>query len=478
MSLTKRIAQNTAIQIIGKIISVLAGTAAFFLMANYLGAEQFGWYTTTISFLGFAGILVDFGLIPISAQMLSEPRFDQKKLLSNLFTFRLTSAAIFFLLAPSIGLLFPYPVEVKWALWITSISFFAMTVNQIFMALYQVKLKLWIPSITEVCSRLFLLLLVILFMIQEVSFLSFMIAISATTLLSVLINWYYAHKEIPITMAYDKEIWYSIIQKSWPVAVSIMFNVIYLKGDTLILTLTHSQETVGVYGLAYKFIDIVTQIAMMTMGILLPLMAYHWSRNKKTAFQQQYQQAFDLLLAMAMPLLVGIAFTAIPLMTFFDPSFRETGIILQILSIAVFGVYLGAIFGHTAVAIDKQKETLWIYASNAILTLIAYLLVIPRFGIIGAAWVTVASELYAGFLLFVTIRYYSKVKLQYTSFFKISLASLLMGIVVYFCLSFFHLFSSIFLAAIIYVLLLVLFKVINISDIQSIIDIKKGEKIS
>src|SRR3990167_5484988 len=113
MSLTKKIAHNTIAQIIGKIISTLLGLIAIGMMTRYLGTEQFGWYVTAISFLQFIGILIDFGLIPVTAQMLSEPGVDKTQLLKNLLGFRLVSAILFLGLAPFVAFLFPYPAEVK-----------------------------------------------------------------------------------------------------------------------------------------------------------------------------------------------------------------------------------------------------------------------------------------------------------------------------------------------------------------------------
>jgi len=79
MSLTKKVAHNTIVQIIGKIISTVLGLVAIGMLARYLGQEQFGWYITAISFLQFIGIVIDFGLVPVTAQMMSEKDFDKEK---------------------------------------------------------------------------------------------------------------------------------------------------------------------------------------------------------------------------------------------------------------------------------------------------------------------------------------------------------------------------------------------------------------
>ena len=83
MSTTQKIASNTAVQVAGKIIATFLGLLGVGMLTRYLGAEQFGWYITTISFLQFIGICIDFGMVPVTAQMLSEPAFDKKKLFQN-----------------------------------------------------------------------------------------------------------------------------------------------------------------------------------------------------------------------------------------------------------------------------------------------------------------------------------------------------------------------------------------------------------
>ena len=94
MTTTRKIAHNTIIQIVGKVFSTALGLLALGMMTRYLGTEQFGWYITTISFLGFIGILIDFGLIPVTAQMMSEPQHDKKALFKNLISFRFFTALL------------------------------------------------------------------------------------------------------------------------------------------------------------------------------------------------------------------------------------------------------------------------------------------------------------------------------------------------------------------------------------------------
>lgn len=472
MSLTKQIAHNTIIQIIGKITSTLLGLVAIGMMLRYLPKEQFGWYTTAITFLQFAGILVDFGLIPVTAQMLGQGKFAKEKLLQNLLGFRFATALIFFAITPLVALFFPYSREIKYAIALSTISFLSISMNQILIGYYQAKLKMHIQVIGENVGRIVLIIGLYFLMAQQASFLLIIGAIVVSTISYTAVLWIQAAKETSTGLAYNKEIWKAIAKTMWPIAISIIFNVIYLKGDTILLTLYRSQSEVAEYGAVYRVIDIISQMAMMMMGVMLPILAGVWAAKSVAEFKKHYQQSFDTLMLFALPIIVVIVFLAEPIMELVGGAkYANSGEILRILAGAVFGLYLGAVFGHTAVAINRQKATMWIYISDAIITFTGYVIFIPLYGLRGAAWMTVFSELYAGIFLWLTIRRYTGISLSGLTFGKIILASATMGLTILF-LQALPVLLIILLAIIVYCLMLYISKAVSKNTIQEALSIK------
>ncbi|MCB9798745.1 flippase [Candidatus Nomurabacteria bacterium] len=428
MSTTRKIAHNTAVQVIGKAFSTLLGLIALGMMTRYLGQEQFGWYTTTISFLQFVAILIDFGLVPVTASMMSQAQYDKKQLFKNLLGYRFVTSVIFLGIAPLVALFFPYPHEVKIAIAFSTISFLAVAMNQVLIGYYQTQLKMHIPAVGELLGRIALIAGLAYGIHTESGFLPIMGAVVVASVIYTLYLWMMAHRESPAGFGFDKQIWIDITKQMWPIAISIIFNVVYLKGDIVLLSFFSNQIEVGLYGAAYRVLDVMTQTAMMLMGIMLPLLAYAFSHNQRKEFRQHFQRSFDAMMALAVPMMVGTLVLAHPIIRLVaGEEFAESGNILRLLSIAVFGVYLGAVFGHTAVSIGKQKQTMWIYISNAIITLTGYFIFIPRFGMYGAAWMTIFSELYTGLLLLIFVSRYTGSKLNFFTFVKIVFCSLVMG---------------------------------------------------
>lgn len=469
MSTAQLIAKNTMVQIIGKALSTALGLLAVGIMTRTLGVEKFGWYVTATGFLQFIGILSDFGFTAITAKMLAEPTFEKTKLLNNLFTWRFITALLFQGLAPLIILLFPYPSPIKVAVAIMSLSFFAISINQIFIGYCQANLKMATQITGEVVGRVVLVLGLLLVGMQNYGFLA---AMGIITLASVIYTFYLWIKTPAVRFAIDKNISKTIFYNIWPTAVTVICNAFYLQGDRVILPLYAPQTDVALYGAAYRLLDVVTQSAWMIMGIMMPLVAFAWSRKLTDEFKKKYQMSLDLVTLFLVPMIAGIVVLANPIMRLIGgapfENFQNPGRILQFLSIAILGIAFGNIFGYMALAIERQRQAIWIYLSDAVLTTIAYFILIPKYGMYGAAMAAIFSEVYAGLGLMLLANHYAAFTPRFKTLGKIIVASALMGLVIH-LLQPLHIVVSIMLGAIIYGLLVIGFRIISRQTIAEIL---------
>ncbi len=469
MTLKRKIAHNTIVQLIGKAISTILGLITVLLIIRSLGAEKFGWYTTVIGFLQFVGIFSDFGFTITTANLLSQPKFDKEKLLNNLFTLRIATAALFQLAAPLLFLFFPYPIEVKIAVAITSLSFFAISVSHVFSGYFQMQLKTQIITAGELIGRMILLIGVILLIKINAAFLPFMLILTSASVINAL---YLFYKMPKIQFAFDREIFQAIFQAIYPTALCIIFNSFYLQGDRVVLPLYSTQTQVGFYGAAYRVLDVIVQIAALTMGIMSPLLAYFYSRSQYTEFKKYLQTSFNLMSLLLIPMMIGAATLAEPIMHFVGgDEFIGSGKILIWLSWTILGICLGIVFGYTALAINKQKQAVWIYLSDAVLSVIGYFIFIPRFGIYGAAGVTIFSEIYAGLMLMFLVFYHTSFLPQLKTLFKILLSGLIMYIFIRY-IQLPHVILSIILGSVVYTIFILLFRVVPKETIKEIVEVK------
>jgi O-antigen/teichoic acid export membrane protein len=463
MSLTKQIANNTIAQISGKALSTVLGLIAVFIMTRSLGAEKYGWYSTVVGFLQFVGIFSDFGFTIVTATMLSEPKFDKQKLLNNLFTLRLITAIVFQGAAPFAFLLFPYPAPLKIAAFITSFSFFAIYLSHILIGHFQHKLQTYIVSLGEVVGRVALVAGLGACAYLKLDFIPMMTAVTAGSIINFIFIWAKGPK---LRIELDKEITRAILIKMWPTALAVIFNAFYLQGDKVILPLYAPAADVGLYGAAYRVLDIITQVSALIMGIMQPLAAFAWSRNQKNVFNERAQISFDLTMIFLIPMMFGVAVLSEPIMRLVGgEEFADGGKILFLLSPTIFGICLGQIFGYLNLAINRQKTALVIYISDAILSVVMYMIFIPKYGIYGAAGVSIFSEIYAGIGLMVISVIHSKFMPNFINLIKIVIAGACMYAAIFYIQPA-NIFISIALGAIIYPLLILLFKTVSFKTIR------------
>lgn len=466
MTITRALAHNTIIQFGGKIISTLLGLTAVALMIRYLGLAQFGWYGTAVGYLQFIGILADFGFTVTISNLLAEPTYSKRAVLNTVFTWRLLTALAIHGLAPLIFLFFPYPTTVKYAVLIMTISFLAVALNNIFIGYYRAELKMWVATVGEVLGRVLLVVGIAIVALADWGFLAIMTAI---TLASVVAALYLYIKIGGVTLSLNRAISRAMFHKMWPTAVAVIFNAIYLQGDRVILPLYAAPTEVGLYVASYRVLDVVLQISAMVMGLVMPLITYAWSRHQREEFKTRYQLALDLLALLLIPMTVGIYILAAPIMRFIaGAEFSGADYILKGLSVSIVGTCLGMVFGHVALAINKQKQALWIYASDAVLSVVGYFIFIPRYGVGGAIGVTIFSEWYAGFCLMILTIYYAKLSPRFYTFGKIVLASALMGGGVAF-VPLPHVVWSILFGAIVFGLLTLGFRIISWATLKEIL---------
>jgi O-antigen/teichoic acid export membrane protein len=274
---------------------------------------------------------------------------------------------------------------------------------------------------------------------------------------------------------FDRDLSQNIFKKMWPVATAVIFNAIYLQGDKVILPLFVSQAQMGLYGAAYREVDLVAQTSAMIMGIMMPLISYAFVHGLKEKFCQYLQTSFDLVSLIVLPMSAGLVALAVPIMVLIaGPQFAYAGIILQLLSLVVLGIVFGMVFGYTAIAINRQNKTMWIFISDAVMSLIGYVIFIPLYGIWGAVGVSIFSEFYAGFGLMKVSLYYAQTKISFKPFFKILFSSLLMGLTVYF-IDAGNLFLSIILGIILYIGLILALQAVPIQAIRQTLYAQKIE---
>ena len=255
-------------------------------------------------------ILADLGLQALMTREISRLRDGITEIASTFFTLRLLSSAVFLLFGVAASLLFPYSGAVKFGMVIAVSGMFFLSVSQLLLGIFQKHLAMHITAIAEIAGRGLQLLLVYIIFRGNVQYpiltlYLFLGAMSVASLFIFVLQYFFARKYIKIGWRADFAQWKAILKVSWPIALSIVFTLIYFKIDTIFLSLMKPPGDVGIYGVAYRVLESLIFFPAMFAGIMLPILSKDAAEADLSNFRETFAKALRVITIFAIPVTVG-----------------------------------------------------------------------------------------------------------------------------------------------------------------------------
>jgi len=349
---------------------------------------------------------------------------------------------------------------------------FFVSMNQLLTAVFQIKIKMQRVALGEIAGKLAGLIIVILAVVLKLNVYFVLFSVVVGGLSRFLILFFSALRYVKISFQFDFDFWKKVLKRTWPLALSIIFSMLYFKMDTMILSWTRPQVDVGIYGASYKVLEILIIFPVMFIGLIFPLLSNSWLKKDREKFRRVFQGAFDFLVIIAIPLVIGGLFLGRKIMTFIaGGEFIISGDVLRILVFAIGFLFVGQLFGHIIIVLDKQKEMMWYYLMIAIISIIGYLIFIPKYSYYGAAGMTVLAELLMVIFSSRLIHKTTGVLPNLSKAKKALLASIVMAVPLYFLINY-NLFLVLISGVVTYFSCLYLMKAISKETLIGIFNLK------
>ncbi len=472
MSLANKIFKNTVWQVIIRIFNIVIGVLNLGLIARILGQTGFGFYTTIFAFLQMAMILVDFGLYLTLLREISttKEKQEENKIINNIFTIRFFSSLLFLLAAPIIIKLFPYDLVVQKGIIYFSLAFFFQSLISTLTAVFAKHLVMPKVALTDTFSKLSYFIFLFYFFRKDIDLNSILLINSLIQGLAFILLYFFLRKYVSLRFKFDFKYWRSIFYKTWPLAITVVLNLIYFKVDTLILSAYHPPSEVGLYGAPYRVLEVLTTFPHMFMGLILPLFTAAYLAKNFKKLQNIWQHTFDFFSIISIGMIAGtwlISTEAMKLLA--GHEFILSGPILNVLIVATALIFFGTLFTYLVVALQAQKEIIKYFLFAALLGLLNYFIFIPRFSYWGAAYTTLFIELLIVIFAYLVVRKHINLKIN----FKVLGKSILAGTITLFSIwpwKDFNMFLTIVSFSFLYLFILYLSKAFNKEIIKEVLN--------
>ncbi|OGZ33786.1 MAG: hypothetical protein A2174_02100 [Candidatus Portnoybacteria bacterium RBG_13_41_18] len=434
--LAKKIAQNTIISIVSRILSTALALIIVGISTRYLRQDGFGYYSTVLAFLYIFSVLADLGLYSITLREISKEGANESEIASHAFSLRFWAGLAIFILSPLVAWLFPYPLEIKIGILIAAFGYWFLSSTQVLIGIFQKYLKMARVSLGEIIARVVQLGLVIFFFFgisdKKTGFYLVVLAFSLSSFANFLFVWISAQKYISVRFVWNISYWRKMLRESFPIALSAIFAMVYFKLDTVMLSLMRPVQDVGIYSVAYKIMESLIFFPALLVGLIMPLLS-KYAGSYQAEFKRISQKGFEILLIFAIPLAIGGLILSRPIVGLIaGDDFSQSVGVLKILIFAAAIIFFGSLFSNMIIALGRQKTLAKIYALGAIVNFSINLFLIPRFSFWGAASSTLLTEALVTILMWLAIKKTADWAPGFGLSFKIILAAGLMAVSLYF----------------------------------------------
>lgn len=368
-------------------------------LARYLAPELFGVYNYAIAFTALFSVVATFGLQSVVVQYLVDKPEQQNSTLASAFAIQLVGGVIAFVISVLVAfnLVGSEPSVLVAVLLLSTINLFRFSDTVRYYFEFRVQSKRIV--VTENLVFILIVLLRIAMILLELPLIYFVALLVLEGVLTTLaFFWLFGIQKLK-ALRFDNSNFLSMLKVAWLLALSMGAVMLYMRVDQIMLASLLNQEAVGIYSAAVRISEIWYVFPTVIVGSVFPRIIRELRHDAARANRQLdvLLTAFSIV-SILVGLLVGGYSTEI-IVSLFGEDYRESASVLSIHVWSSVFVFSGILGGRWLVAMDMQKVLLVSTLIGVFVNVVMNYLMIPVYGVQGAAWATLVAQFMSAILV-------------------------------------------------------------------------------
>lgn len=382
-----------------KILRLGVGLIVGVFVARYLGPELFGKWNYAIAFVGLVSAIATLGLDQIVVKYLLDSNDDEYVLLGSAFYLRLAGSSLSIILIISFFLFYKKDLELLLIAILTAFNLFFQAFDVIDLKNQSV---LQSRKTVIVKNAVFILMAIVklLFVYFKFTLIYFVsLGLLEFVLGAIGLVIFYGFSNF-LKWSLNIEYCKTLLKQAWPLILSGIVIMMYMRLDQIMIGEIIGDKEVGLYSVSTRFTELWYFIPSVFATSFFPKLIEKYNLDLKN---------YSLVCLKLLKLMFIISFSISIFFTLF------AGFIIQFLygddyALSVFSlkisiwtgvfVFWGVVAGNMLVIENLNKHNLIKSIQGLVLNIFLNFLLIPRYGINGAAIATLISQFYASYFYY------------------------------------------------------------------------------
>jgi O-antigen/teichoic acid export membrane protein len=361
--------------------------------ARFLGGEGYGIFSFAFALTGAFIVFIDTGLSTFITREVSRHPDTASTCLHNVFRLKWKLSLVTVLILGAGLSMASLGHESFFSAIAIGLALMINGYTEMYLAVFRAFERMRIVSVLMVAHRVlfFILGLAVLLWGGDVVLFSSTFLLVSLILLIVTRQQAALQLSLPKTTREDQSA-REMFKGSLPICGLILFTYIYFRIDAVLVFFLLGKLETGWYSSAFKLIETLSLlIASIRFGVF-PVLSKAF-KEESDHYQKIWKETVRYLLLVCIPISVGMILLAPKILgLLYGTSFETAGPVLQIMALGFPLLCLNDLASYLLLSQNKTRSVLRIAGGGAVFNLLLNFLLIPKWGMTGAAWTATLTQ--------------------------------------------------------------------------------------
>lgn len=394
----KSLSRNTIFSAITSFMIFLSWSVLFIVLGRTLSVKDFGIVGLAMAVGTLLALLPSYGFDLLIIRELVQGTYRHNDIVGNIIIIKLILALVSFVFL-QLYINLSASAEQPAVFWLIALSTTVLSFSNFFTAMFKSDEDFHTETLVvtvQALSQLFLITFVAIMWGISAAQASFLILMSNTAGLLIAI-WAFWGKSraagIPFVLSFNGPMAWHLTKQAFPFAIQNFLGVAYFQSDTIAIGELLNVTSVGYYQAAMRFITGIMRVPMIMINAFYPRIAQSFASKKDEADLSTSRLLIHFMIWIGSLLTIFFFVTAAPLITLLYTEKMTPAIpALQILSFVLVIRFVASGYGIILTSCHRQFTQVVGAAVGVVTNVGLNMLLIPTYGFIAAAWVSVITN--------------------------------------------------------------------------------------